>query len=251
MLVTAELDEANNSLQIKAALKNNPNITVSSSFSRGKIDEKICDDVQEIIQELNTEGALTAVGVEKVNNIAAEIVTLANEIKAQEDKGIHRQDLIQKAEQKSRELRAFASEDLDEANFFVANFEFVIEQCSGLISEAQTLRYRALIKDLESAITSQNPQELKRVNKTAQEEYDQLPDVVNMIILCRAGIGKAYRTNPTDANVMAQRLSSFIEAMEAGNGTRAQQIFEQLLPDVQKYLDQKSVNYSVATGITR
>jgi molecular chaperone DnaK len=70
VLVTAELDEKNSSLQITAALKNNPSVKVSSSFSYGGEDENIAKKVEETIQQLNQEGRLTERGVQEVYRIA-------------------------------------------------------------------------------------------------------------------------------------------------------------------------------------
>lgn len=249
VLVTAELDEQNSSLQITAALNNDPSQKVSRSFSRGQKDEKISEQVEEIIQQLNQEECLTSTGVEAVNQLAGEVVIAANSVV--DEKGEIRQDRLDLAEQKLKALEAFASEDYDIAKFYRAEFTFVLEHCSQMLPVEQKQRIETLTQKLDQGIETYDLSAIQYLNGEAKPEFDNLPDSIMLILASRRAIARAYQINPSQARVMSSQFNRMIEAMDRGDSGEADRCLRELQPDLEKYLDENLGTGSVATGITR
>jgi len=216
ILVTAELDEKNSSLQTTAILKNDPSVKVSCSLSTGGQDESISRDVEETIKQLNRDGNLTEHGVLEVYRIAGETVKAANQIKTQ-DGNIH-QDLASAAEEKSKELKRFADDDYDSAEFFIRYFKFITEECDFLLSSSQKARLGTLSKDLENAIARHAKGDMQKLCEDARRELDNLPEKVSLILACRDGVSRAHQIEPSKARIMAGKLSQMINAMRREDG---------------------------------
>ncbi|BAZ44483.1 molecular chaperone DnaK [Chondrocystis sp. NIES-4102] len=251
ILVTAELDEKNGSLQTTAILKNDPSVKVSCSLSTGGQDESISREVEEIIQQLNREGNLTESGVQEAYRIAGETVKAANQIKTQ-DGNIH-QDRASVAKAKSQELKRFADDDYDTAKFFIRYFEFIIDDCDFLLPSSQKIRLQTLHQNLKNAIANHCKGEMQKLCEDAKRELDNLPEKVSLILACRDGVFRAHQIEPNKARVMAGKLSQMIEAMKHEDGYEAERLFRELAEDVSHYLDRQlpTTNNSIATGITR
>ena len=246
--VNAELDEENSSLQITAALKNDPSQKVSRSFSRGKLDEKISQRVEEIINQLNEEQNLTAKGVEAANQLAGEVVIAANNIF--DENGEILKDRLALTEEKLKELEAFASEDYDTAKFYLGEFRFVLENCSQMLPVEQKQRLETLMSHLDSAIAAYNLSGLQYLNGEAKTEFETLPDGVKLILASRSAIAHVHQINPSQAKVMVGTFSRMVDAMERGDGAAAERCFRELQPDLETYLDQDLTTANIATGIT-
>ena len=251
ILVTAELDERNNSLQTTAILKNDPSVKVSCSLSTGGQDESISREVEETIAQLNKDGNLTEHGVQEAYRIAGETVKAANQIKTH-DGNIH-QDRASAAKDKSQELKRFADDDYDTAEFYIRYFEFITEDCGFLLPSNQKIRLEILSRDLKNAIANHRKGEMQKLCEDARRELDNLPEKVSLILACRDGVSRAHQIEPSKARVMASKLSQMIDAMRREDGYEAERLFRELAEDVSHYLDRQlpTSNNSIATGITR
>ena len=189
ILVTAELDEKNSSLQTTAVLKNNPSVKVSCSLSTGGQDESISREIEETIEQLNRDGNLTEHGVQEAYRIAGETVKAANGIKTQD--GNIREDRAIAAKAKSQELKRFADNDYDTAEFFIRYFKFITEECGFLLSSSQKGRLETLSRDLENAIAHHRKGEMQKLCEDAKRELDNLPEKVSLILACRDGVSRA------------------------------------------------------------
>jgi molecular chaperone DnaK len=251
ILVTAELDEKNGSLQTTAILKNDPSVKVSCSLSTGGQDESISREVEETIKQLNEDGNLTESGVQEAYRIAGETVKAANQIT--QGGNIH-QDRANAAKEKSQELKRFADDDYDTAEFFIRYFEFIIENCDFLLPSSQKKRLETLHQDIKNAIANHRKGEMQKLCEDARRELDNLPEKVSLILACRDGVSRAHQIEPSKARVMASKLSQMIDAMRREDGYEAERLFRELAEDVSHYLDRQiptSSNNSIATGITR
>ena len=248
VLVTVELDEQNNSLQMMAALKNKPEVKVSCSFSRGGINEEISRQVEQRIKELNAAANLTETGVQNANEIAGEVIKSANQIYHNDN---IQSDRLEAAQNKLKELENFASEERDTAQFYQTMFEFVLEVCDSLIHPAQKQRLQTLVQDLNQALEHNNKSALQKLAEDARREQENLPDLVKLICLTREGVAQAYRINPSHARVMEGKFSQLISALKQGNEYEINRIFDELRPDIMKYLDQDLPTGTIATGLTR
>jgi molecular chaperone DnaK len=200
ILVTAELDEKNSSLQITAALKNNPSIRVSSSFSRGGEDEKIAKEVEKIILALNQEGTLTQRGVQQAYRIAGEAIQATNQLRGQN--GNVEEDRRQVAEQKLKELERLASNDYNLAGSLVRDLEFALNTCGVLIPDSQQGRITSICDQLKKAINDSNLSAIQKLIEDANREFENLPELVKIVLICKDAVGQAHRIDPTQASLM-------------------------------------------------
>ncbi|MEO0969443.1 MAG: Hsp70 family protein, partial [Cyanobacteria bacterium J06639_18] len=113
ILVILELDEKIGNLQITAILKKDPSVKVSSLFSRGGTDEKINEDVDQIIQDINTRD-LSKDTINELSKKVIQVIQTSNEI-VDPKTGRERKDLRRQAVRKYEELKSDISEDRSDA----------------------------------------------------------------------------------------------------------------------------------------
>ncbi|CDM92689.1 MAG: Hsp70 family protein [Limnospira sp. PMC 1291.21] len=248
ILVTVELDEENNSLQMTAALKNNPQVKVSCSFSRGGVNEEISRQVEERIKQLNAAGNLTEIGVKRANEIAGEVVRSANQIYYN---GQVQRDRLNQAESKLKELEEFANDELDIAKIFIMRFELALEVCDQLIHEDQKYRLRNLVDQLQQALNSKNIASLQKLIEDSKREFDNLPDSVKLIVVIREEIGRIHHLNPSQAGGMEVKFNQLLNALQQGNGSQANSLLQELQAEIIPYLDRELPTGTIATGLTR
>lgn len=248
ILVTVELDEENNSLQMTAALKNNPQVKVSCSFSRGGVNEEISRQVEERIKQLNAAGNLTEIGVKRANEIAGEVVRSANQIYYN---GQVQRDRLNQAESKLKELEEFANDELDIAKIFIMRFELALEVCDQLIHEDQKYRLRNLVAQLQQALNSKNIASLQKLIEDSKREFDNLPDSVKLIVVIREEIGRIHHLNPSQAGGMEVKFNQLLNALQQGNGSQANSLLQELQAEIIPYLDRELPTGTIATGLTR
>ena len=249
VLVTAELDEKNSSVSFTAALRNDPSIKISCSFSRGGEDEKISAQVEDIIQEVNQSGILTDLGVKEANKIAGEIVAAANQIRSQD--GQIQRDRLRVAQNKLKDLEALTSRDRGEAQYFLNDLNFVLTDCTFLVPEDQVKRIQKLVKELENSLNTNNLSTMQKAIEDARQEHKKLPEEVQMILLFRYGINKASYTNPNHANAMNIKLWQMLDALKSNNISEAERLWKSLGTEIRPYLDQELPSGTIATGLTK
>ncbi len=247
--VTVELDEKNSSLQITAALKNNPAVRVSCSFSRGGVDEEIAREVERTIAELNQAANLTETGVQTAYEIAGAAISASNQIRGQENKP--QADRVAVAQAKLQELKTFASEDRDVAQFFVREFEFLMEHCSFMLPDAQKQRIESLTKQLKEAIAIHNLSAMQKLAEDAERELKNLPEEIQKLLIAKDAIQKAHSVDPTRAGFMADKLHRLIHAIEHEKINEANRLWNELIPDIREYGLREFSAANIATGITR
>lgn len=248
ILVTVELDEENNSLQMTAALKNNPQVKVSCSFSRGGVNEEISRQVEERIKQLNAAGNLTEIGVKRANEIAGEVVRSANQIYYN---GQVQRDRLNQAETKLKELEEFANDELDIAKIFILRFELALEVCDQLIHEDQKYRLRNLVAQLQQALNTKNISSLQKLIEDSKREFDNLPDSVKLVLAIREEIARIHHINPSHAGGMDVKFNQLLNALQQGNGSQANSLLQELQAEIIPYLDRELPTGTIATGLTR
>ena len=248
VLLTVELDEQHNSIQLTATLKNDPSIRTSCSFSRGGIDEKISRQVEEKIQELNDLN-LTAYGAKAASDLAGDILKSANQIK--NGNLAQNQDRLEVAQDKLKELEIFASKEIIFAKYLVSDLKLAIEHCIDHLHEQQVERIKEIIAKLEQSLSENNIPAIERHSVTARQELDNLPDLVKAVIHCRDGIGQAESIAPTHARSMRMKFERLLTAMRHNDRPEIDNLLADLLPDANAYLNEPTLTSYIATDITR
>jgi molecular chaperone DnaK len=231
-----------------ASLKNNPSVKVSGSFSRGNHDEKIASEVEGLIKKLNEEGELTEIGVQRANELAGEIVRASNQIYLN---GVLQHDRQQVAEEKLKELQAFACSDRDTILMYIRDFDFALKFGANLMHKDQINRLNILLTQMNDAINTNNISGMQKLAEDGSREFDNLPQLIHILILVRVGVIRANRIAPAHGKVLENKFANVLEAIQRGEGTTADRILPDLIEEVREYLDQDLPTGTIATGLTR
>ncbi|MGB3204041.1 MAG: Hsp70 family protein [Crinalium sp.] len=248
VLVTLEIDEKKSYLQVTAVLKNNPSVKVSCSLSRGKVDEKISQEIEQVISEVNSSN-LTVFGAEEVLKKIVPVVQLTNQIF--DANGIERPDIRNRAQADFAEFKASISEERSLAEALANRCEFLVETCDFIIPEAQQERLINLSKNLRQAIATNNISAMQKLSEDTKQELALLPDLVHLVQASLIAIARASVTSPTQANAMSDKLDRMLGAMKRGDGNEAERLWNNLQPDVSNWIDQDLPSGSIATGIRK
>jgi molecular chaperone DnaK len=249
MLLTIELDEQHNSIQIAAILKNDPSVRESCSFSRGGIDEKISLEVESLLQELNDEWVMTPAGVAEANRLAGDIIKSTNQIK--NGNLAQRQDRLEVAQSKLQELKIFASKDLSWIGLGLSEMQFVIEYCSNHLHDLQIVRIKEIIEKLTNVLATQNLSAIDSCLAENRQERDNLPDLVKNVLYCRYGIGQADTISPTHAQSMKIKFNRLLTSLKYKDRPEIDRLIAELIAEVEPYNNQRNQGGSIDTRPTK
>ncbi|PZU97287.1 MAG: molecular chaperone Hsp70 [Pseudanabaena sp.] len=244
-----ELDEKESSLEVHAHLKNNPSVNVSSRFSRGESDEKVLNETESVIQELNELG-LTKLGVAAATEKISAVVKAANRI-VDKNTGKVRPDMSQAAKQELESLKVMMSKERLEAESYINEFERITNICGDLIPASQKQRIQNLSRELQEAIDKNNISGMQVTTERAEQEIENLPDRVKLIMLCVSGVRKASQINPSESQVMAGKLDRLITAMKNNLDMEVSRLAQELFPMVERYVDMPLSSAAISTGLSR
>jgi len=244
-----ELDEKESSLKVHAHLKNNPSVNVSCQISQGKSDEDVLNETERVIQELNEIG-LTKLGVAAATEKISAVVKAANRI-VDKETGDIRSDMGQAARKELEDLKVMMSKERLEAESYINEFERIINICDDLIPSAQKQRMQKLSRELREAIDKNNIAGMQVTSERAEQEMDNLPDRVKLIMLCVVGVRKANQINPSESQVMASKLDRLIAAMKNNLDMEVSRLAQELFPMVERYVDTQMPSAAISTGLSR
>ncbi|MBD0388512.1 MAG: Hsp70 family protein, partial [Nostoc sp. C3-bin3] len=249
ILVNLELDEKNNGLGMTATLKNDPSERVSCTFSRGRSDEKIYKELEETIAELNDQN-LTRLGVEEALKLALPVVQLSNQI-IDPKTGEERSDLRDRASANLKKFQVSMSKECLEAEYLMNECDRIVKLCGSIIPQPQQERLQKLSQELQDAINTNNLSKMESQSEDARRELDNLPDEVQLIQACFLAIRQAHAVAPTQANAMSDKLSRMLGAIESDDRNEANRLWNELQPDVKRWINEDLPSNSIVTGLTR
>lgn len=249
ILVNLELDEKSNELQFRATLKNDPSVSVSCSFSRGRSDEKIYKELNEAIASLN-ELNLTDIGVKEALKLAVPVVQAANQV-IDVKTGAERTDIRDRAQANLRKFQVSMSKERLDAEYLAHECARLAEFYDLLIPQLQQVRLRKLASQLEKAIEDNNESAVQSLLEDAKQEFKNIPDDVKLVEACIEAVQRAKAIAPTQARVMADKVGRMLEALKNREGREVERLLEELRPDVMHWLNQDLPTHSIATGLTR
>ncbi len=237
IMVTLELDEHVGYLQISAVLKNDPTVKVSSSFSRGGTDEKLNEDIEQMIQDINTR-QYEKDWVDGFSQKVGQIVELINGSVDQRT-GNERKDLSERAREQYQALKKSTSEERMLTEFWVYECEFLVQTYRFLVPAHQQERLLALAQDLRNALASENVSGMQMGVEEVRREMANLPREIQNIQACRDAIYIANRMSPQQGGQMEDLKEAMVAASREGNRQEADKNWQKLLPLVQHWLQQK------------
>jgi molecular chaperone DnaK len=249
ILVNLELDEKNGVLGMTATLKNDPSERVNCTFSRGRSDEKIYQELEAAIAELNDQD-LTDFGVEEALKLALPVVQLSNQI-IDVHTGEERSDLRDRAAVNLQKFQVSMSKERLEADFWMRECDRIVKLCGFMIPQPQQERLQTLSQDLKAAINTNNLSGMEYHSENADRELNNLPDPVKLIQASLTGIRQANAVAPTQANAMYDKLFRMLDAMETNDIQESERLWGELQPDVKHWLNEELAGKTIVTGLTK
>ncbi len=249
VLVNLELDEKNSDLGITAILKNNLSVRVSCTFSRGRSDETIYQELETAIAQLNHQ-PLTPLGVEEALRLAIPVVQLANEI-IDPKTGVERIDLHVRAHVSLQRFQISMSKERLEAESLIQQSEQIVKLCRSMIPQLQQEQLQLICYELQDAINTNDMSKMESKTKELEEELGFLPEEVKLIQACLIAIYQANAVAPTQASAMSDKLFRMVRSLESGDLNEGSRLWCELEPDISRWLEQKLPNNSIVTGLTR
>ncbi len=249
ILVTLELDEFRGELQITAILKNDPAVKVGSLFSRGGTDEKINDEVDEIIQEINSRGYSADV-IEDFSQRVIRVIQATNQI-VDPITGKERGDLRTAAYQKHEELKSYVSVDRKQATFWADECDFIAYTYGFLLHSEQQERLQTISRQLRNALNQNNIAAMQMGVEQATQEINCVPDDVTRILDCRYAGFKASRISPSRAEAMNDLKERMVSALRRLDRQEADRVWLELLPEIQYWSYQELPTATIKIGLSK
>ncbi|MEJ1931560.1 Hsp70 family protein [Nostoc sp. NIES-2111] len=249
ILVNLELDEKNSDLKMTATLKNDPSERVSCTFSHGSPDERIYQELEEAIAELNNQD-LTQLGVEEALKLAVPIVQSANEIIDSRTNEV-RPDIRDRARESLRKFQISMSKESLEAESLAIECDRLMTVCPFLIPQPQQERLQKQSQELKAAIKAYDLSRIEAYSEDTRRELNNLSDEAQLIQASLLAIRQARQIAPTQASAMSDRLYRLLDAMERDSRQEAERLWQELQPDVQLWLNEELPSNIIATGISR
>ena len=249
VLVALELDEQNGSLQITAVLKNDPSVKVSSLFSRGGTDEKINEEVDEIIQDINNRG-YSAESVEEVSQQVMRIIQVTNQI-TDPATGIEREDIREQAYKKYEQLKEYISVERKTASYWAYECNFVVHTYGFLIHPSQQERLQMIALQLRNALNQNDISAMQTGAERASQEMMLLSNEVKFILNCRDATYYANQVSPARGAVINDKKERIVAALRRGDNEEVNYISQELWGEVNYWLSQNIQTGKIDTGLSR
>jgi molecular chaperone DnaK len=249
ILVTLELDEQMGDLKIMAVLKNDPTTKVSSAFSRGGVDEKINNTIDQLIHEVN-DRQLSSGLVDDIRQQVNRLMTITNRMLDPET-GAVREDLREQAQEKLQDLENSVSDDYLWANHWSYECQYIADSYHFLIHPAQQDRLRNIATNLRNALNTHNISSIQNLNLEARQEYELLPETAQQIEACRRAIFRASQTDTPQAQWLVDQKDRFISALQREDRSQADERWHELLPRVQYWLNQDFKTGYIQTELSK
>ncbi len=243
-----ELDEGQEVLRVTASVEGHPEYHISRTFSRGGADEKVYEELTQLIEEANQLG-LTRHGVEAANGLTLPIIQAVRDML--DESGRIKPDQREKAEQALRELRKFSSREVSLAEMWIREHERILALCGDLIPKAQQQRVRQLISELQSAIDRHDLGRLAKLVEDADREHDGYPEELKPLFQLQQALAQAVNAGSDDAAYLQTRMGRFLKALHGGDMQAYASAYEEAWPVIKRWLDHTAVDHSIATGISK
>ncbi len=249
VLVTLELDEQMGDLQVTAVLKNEPEMKVSSRCSRGGVDEKINDELDELIRDLNAR-QLSADQVRLLSQQVSQVVRLSNEI-IDAKTGEERPDLRDRALQEHEALKSRLDDESSQASAWAYECEFWVQTYSFIIPQDQQERLRQIAEQLREAIFRKDVSAMQVGIQEAEQEYRRLPERVLFLQRCRTAIHNANQDSPLHGRTLNDQKEQLVVALQRQDWTQADQIQAEMLPIVEYWLNHRPATARIRTELSQ
>jgi molecular chaperone DnaK len=245
--VTLKIDE-NNLVEVAASLKELPGVELSKTLSRGKADEKLFNNLEEMIYAANEKGYSTYT----IDDMTKRIIPVIQDIHGVIDKktGEVIESVYALAQMKMDKTKRLAEEDVD---------------CYALIYYAQAVidGFPMALSAKEMSLLQKKIEHLKKMNLdgtyekniAAYDDLDQFLDkfpLVDFLMRLNKAGGLCDEHEPSKAPKFFAAVSNILEAMVKENFERVDAILDEIMPEVEKVINQYDFETgTIQKGITR
>jgi molecular chaperone DnaK len=247
--VMLELDEQSSSLQFSAFLRQDPSVRVSSSFSRGRADERIYRQIAELIADSNEQN-LDMVEREELNQQIAPIVEAANQT-IDPRTGQERPDLFQKAEEDLAKLKRNSTADRKLADNRANYCNHLVNVYGFLMPQPQIDRLRDIRAKLQDALQRNDASLMDAASDEIDREKQMLPEWVKRLRYSEVATYKAYQLKPAKARSMEVLQDQVMSALHAGEEAAAEQLWYKLQLEANQWIDEAMPVVTIDTRLKR
>jgi molecular chaperone DnaK len=247
--VTLELDEQTSSLQFSAFLREDPSVRVSSSFSRGRADERIYRQIAEIIADSNEQN-LDQAEMQELNRQIAPIVDTANQT-IDPLTGKERPDLFQRAEEAITKLKRDSTTERRRADNWANYCNYLINIYGFLTPQVQIDRLRELSNKLRDAMRRDDFSQMESTCEAAMRENQMMPEWVRRMRYIELAIYNARQLKPAKAQAMDLQHDKLMIALRENDMETAEQLWYTQQIEANQWIDEEAPAATINTGLQR
>jgi molecular chaperone DnaK len=226
VLALFELDETCSVLQITASLKHNPQIKVSRTFSRGKADEAIYRELDDLLKRLG-DGTFTPIGVERGLDIAVDVVNRANQVVDERTDNV-RPAALTEAQGTVKKLRTYVSSTINDAEMAHDALRKLQVFAEDLVPAATLAEAEDLQARLTAGIEAGDEAGLKRLVEATHRLIEGLPVNAKLVLSAVENCFRASQGRPHEAGAYERTLERLIRAVQDERHDEALQLYRVL-----------------------
>ncbi len=247
--VVLELDEQTSSLQFSAFLRQDPSVRVSSSFSRGRADEKIYRQIAEIIADSN-EQSLDQNEMQELNRQIAPIVETANQT-IDPLTGKERPDLFQRAAEALRKLKRDSTTERRKAENWASYCNYLVTVYGFLMPPEQIDRFNELGLQIREALSRDDASQMEAGCEAASRENQITPEWVQRLRYLDIARYNVRQVKPAKAQAMDQEHDKLMMALRMNDLATAEQLWYAQQIEANHWIDEEAPAATINTGIQR
>ncbi|OQX26215.1 MAG: hypothetical protein BWK80_11610 [Desulfobacteraceae bacterium IS3] len=225
--ITLRIDE-NNLIAVSAALKELPDINVSKTLSRGKADERLFLNVEEIINEANRSKYSEYVMIDLLQRSLAAIRDI-NQVVSGETGAVN-EEICVRAAMKVEKAKKMAVEGLS-GRTTIYYAQAAIEDFGPAISPKTRAAIERSIKQLEEmdeqGTYEQNIKAIDELNDTLNERLG----VVNLLMEIQKAGDFCMETDPSKAPKFYRSIEDILRAYKKNEAERAAALIKEIMPE--------------------
>ncbi len=247
--VVLELDEQTSSLQFSAFLRQDPSVRVSSSFSRGRADEKIYRQIAEIIADSNDQN-LDQNEMQELNRQIAPIVETANQT-IDPLTGKERPDLFQRAAEALRKLKRDSTCERRKAENWASYCNYLVTVYGFLMPQEQIDRFSALGLQIREALYRNDASQMEAGCEAASRENQVTPEWVKRLRYIDIAMYNVRQIKPAKAQAMDREHDKLMMALRTNDLATAEQLWYAQQIEANHWIDEEAPAATINTGIQR
>lgn len=240
--ITLKIDE-NNIIEVTAALKEYPEVQLSKTLSRGRVDEKLFLSLEEIINEANRKQYTEYVMIDMVSRSLSAIKDINRVVDT--DTGHVDETICERAALKIEKARKMAAEkNTSKTTIFYA--ESALNDFGPAIAPEVQAAIRKSVKRLEEMDEHGTYEEnVRALDDLTDVLHKRLGPVVNSLMEIQKAGDFCMDTDPSKAPKFYQYIRDILDAFRAGKGDRAVSLLTEIMPEVYQVVDK----YEAKTGV--